>query len=70
MQKIITNPHPVTVSQEEDAIFNLSINFDLLFFAGLSKIKDKKIQLHLILILLSHQSILIEQYFNRQIHGL
>lgn len=42
MQKIITNPHPVTVSQEEDAIFNLSINFDLLFFAGLSKIKDKK----------------------------
>ncbi len=40
MQKIITNPHPVTVSQEEDAIFNLSINFDLLFFAGLSKLNN------------------------------
>lgn len=40
IQNIINTPHPIIVKAEEEAIFNLSLIFDLLLFNGLSKIRD------------------------------
>lgn len=41
MQNTIISPQPTTVHHDEIAIFNLSLIFDLLFLAVLSKINDK-----------------------------